>query len=397
MLWSGRGRSIAAAVAVAALLVTTAAGLAPATAQQVPATGVTPEEEAAFSRYDANARAAAELTARVDQESLVLLAAEQELSGAEQRAAEADRHLADVRARIEAAELQLRIEQARLRSKAISAYIGGREEPTPALDELVSPGTLNETSSRAAYTEAVVEDQHSTVARVTGQRDTVRSLRDEAEEIQGRAAAERDEVARRRDEVRGRRDALEPLRQQAADRLMQDLAMVGDVIGRGQDHALRTAAGRAASDSTAARLLARQWGGALVGPAVGFLSRPVAGARFSSGFGERSDPISGALARHEGIDFAAAEGTPITAPADGVVVFTGDLGGYGNATVIDHGNGLGTLYGHQSQILVTAGQPVLRGDVIGNVGSTGKSTGAHLHLEVRLFGVPEDPRPYLAA
>ena len=88
-------------------------------------------------------------------------------------------------------------------------------------------------------------------------------------------------------------------------------------------------------------------------------------------------------------------GTPIRAAADGVVVFAGGRGGYGNATIIDHGNSLATLYAHQSSILLGDGQRVTRGQVIGLVGSTGFATGPHLHFEVRINGVPVDPLPYL--
>ncbi len=98
---------------------------------------------------------------------------------------------------------------------------------------------------------------------------------------------------------------------------------------------------------------------------------------------------------HEGIDLGAAYGTPIAAAAAGTVIYAGWLGGYGNLTVIDHGGGLATAYGHQSQITVTVGQQVGQGDIIGNVGSTGHSTGPHLHFEVRIDGQAVDPLGYL--
>jgi murein DD-endopeptidase MepM/ murein hydrolase activator NlpD len=98
---------------------------------------------------------------------------------------------------------------------------------------------------------------------------------------------------------------------------------------------------------------------------------------------------------HEGIDIGAPTGTPIYAAAGGTVNYAGWEGGYGNLTVIDHGNGLATAYGHQSQLAVSSGQTVSRGQVIGYVGSTGHSTGPHLHFEVRVNGVPNDPLAYL--
>jgi murein DD-endopeptidase MepM/ murein hydrolase activator NlpD len=98
---------------------------------------------------------------------------------------------------------------------------------------------------------------------------------------------------------------------------------------------------------------------------------------------------------HEGIDLGAPYGTPIAAAAAGVVIYAGWLGGYGNLTVIDHGGGLATAYGHQSSIVVGVGQSVARGEIIGYVGSTGHSTGPHLHFEVRVNGQPVDPLGYL--
>jgi murein DD-endopeptidase MepM/ murein hydrolase activator NlpD len=98
---------------------------------------------------------------------------------------------------------------------------------------------------------------------------------------------------------------------------------------------------------------------------------------------------------HEGIDIGVGYGTPIHAAAGGVVIYCGWEEGYGNMTLINHGGGLSTLYGHQSSIIVSAGQSVAQGQVIGYVGSTGKSTGCHLHFEVRVNGNPVDPLGYL--
>jgi murein DD-endopeptidase MepM/ murein hydrolase activator NlpD len=114
-----------------------------------------------------------------------------------------------------------------------------------------------------------------------------------------------------------------------------------------------------------------------------------------SGFGPRIDPFTGEPAFHAGVDFAAPCGTRIEAAGIGQVVSAGDNGGYGNAIVINHGGGLATLYGHQSAFAVSAGEVVSQEQVIGYVGSTGHSTGCHLHFEVRIGGTPVDPAPYL--
>ena len=117
---------------------------------------------------------------------------------------------------------------------------------------------------------------------------------------------------------------------------------------------------------------------------------PVNGS-VGSGFGPRIHPISGGSRMHTGVDIGAPSGTPIKAADDGIVVMAGPNGGYGNWTLIDHGGGLATGYGHQSSIGVSRGQRVSTGEVIGRVGSTGASTGPHLHWEVRVNGNPVDP------
>ena len=126
------------------------------------------------------------------------------------------------------------------------------------------------------------------------------------------------------------------------------------------------------------------------------MARPVASGRLSSAFGLRSDPIEGGARIHAGIDIAGSWGTPVRASADGVVSFAGTAGGYGSLVRLDHGGGLQSRYGHLSRIFARAGEPVRRGDVIGLMGSTGRSTGSHLHFEVRLYGRPVDPQRSLA-
>ena len=124
--------------------------------------------------------------------------------------------------------------------------------------------------------------------------------------------------------------------------------------------------------------------------------RPIRAGRTSSGFGTRRDPFTGRPARHEGLDFPAPVGTPILASAGGWVVAAGPSGAYGNAVVIDHGNGLATLYGHASKVFVRRGDLVMPQQAIAAVGSSGRSTGAHLHFEVMRNGIRVEPRDYLA-
>ena len=114
----------------------------------------------------------------------------------------------------------------------------------------------------------------------------------------------------------------------------------------------------------------------------------------SAGYGYRRDPVYGAAKFHEGLDFAAATGTPVFATADAVVEVADRKDSYGNCIDLDHGYNYMTRYAHLSQILVKPGQRVKRGEMIGKIGSTGKSTGSHLHYEVRFKGEPQNPVHY---
>jgi len=121
---------------------------------------------------------------------------------------------------------------------------------------------------------------------------------------------------------------------------------------------------------------------------------PVRGA-VSAGFGERIDPLNGEGAFHSGMDIAAPTGTEVMASADGMVLSAGREPRYGNAILLDHGNGMTTKYGHLSEVDVVVGQEVKRGEVIGAVGSTGRTTGPHLHYEVHIHDAPVNPARYL--
>lgn len=123
--------------------------------------------------------------------------------------------------------------------------------------------------------------------------------------------------------------------------------------------------------------------------------QPVENMRLTSSFGVRSDPFHGAAAMHAGIDIPGPIGTPIYATADGVIGRTGRFGGYGNLITVNHGKGIETRYGHLSKILVAPNTRVRRGQLIGLMGSTGRSTGSHLHYEVRIDGKAVNPMPFM--
>ena len=129
-------------------------------------------------------------------------------------------------------------------------------------------------------------------------------------------------------------------------------------------------------------------------PTIGF-AMPVAG-RFSSSFGLRSDPFTGELREHGGVDIAAAAGTPVAAAAAGKVTYSGWLGSFGRVVILEHQDGYKSIYGHLSETDVLAGQELVAGQPLGKVGSTGRSTGPHLHFEVARNGVKLDPGQWLS-
>lgn len=123
--------------------------------------------------------------------------------------------------------------------------------------------------------------------------------------------------------------------------------------------------------------------------------QPVENVKLTSSFGVRSDPFHGSAAMHAGVDIPGPLGTPIYATADGVVGRAGRFGGYGNLITVNHGKGIETRYGHLSKILVASNSRVRRGQLIGLMGSTGRSTGSHLHYEVRIDGAAVNPMPFM--
>lgn len=223
-------------------------------------------------------------------------------------------------------------------------------------------------------------------------------------QILGKLKAEADTLNQRRRQVESQKNEIALLTQQLlAQKLefQQEAKAQQDFIQRLRlDHkALEAAEEQLAKDSDNIAILIQQRLG-IANPSTiwragkGLLSYPCDGA-LTSGFGYRVHPILGYTRFHSGLDFGADYGTPIRAATQGKVLFAGWYGGYGQTVILDHGNGVTTLYGHTSRILVTEGQVVKRGDPVAEVGSTGFSTGPHLHFEVRVSGEPVDPMEYL--
>jgi len=226
--------------------------------------------------------------------------------------------------------------------------------------------------------------------------DQIRSLmalRDRPEELQ--AAAEQFEALLLGELLKPLRDVSAGLGQSMGSRFARDLfhqSVARQVAGAGG-----TGVAEMVVDAVRRGCALGAYGASAAPDAPSFLW-PVPGYQpkgAGSGFGMRADPFTGAQKMHEGLDIGAPEGTPVFPVQGGTVTFAGERGGYGNLVIVDHGSGLTSRYGHLAAIHVAVGQRLDEGRALGDVGSTGRSTGPHLHLEIRRGGRAVDPAPHL--
>lgn len=289
---------------------------------------------------------------------------------------------------------RLAVERGILRNRAVSAYMGGRPVTTPT-EVILNARSLREVAATIGYQDAVVHAQRRAVDQFSAGRDATERLREVLEAKKDAAKAQRDVVISRRAQLEGLRAEQDSVRQDVRGHEMQQKELAAEAQARVAEFEAQIAALRAESGSITAFLRGLQAGQALPSGGRGILVSPLPGSRLTSTFGPRQHPVLGTARMHDGVDFAAPNGTPIRAAAGGTVVFAGARGGYGNTVIVDHGNSLATLYAHQSELNVAQGEVVTAGWIVGAVGSTGLSTGPHLHFEARVSGVPVDPLLYL--
>lgn len=274
------------------------------------------------------------------------------------------------------------------RAAVVQAYMGGgASQPAIAF----SAAAVSDVSVGVAYLDVLTSyrstaaDRYAEVVVVeeveeAGIRDVEASIAQDVRALEGTAAQL--ESIKAELEVKRGRLALEYQRQASllAEVEAQIHEFEGELTALEREEASIKAEIRAAAEPKGTR--------------PGRLVRPVPGA-ISSAFGMRIHPVFGTLKMHNGVDMDADHGTRIRAAADGTVILVGVKGGYGNTVMIDHGGGMVTLYAHQSKLGVSVGQKVKAGQTIGYIGSTGVSTGPHLHFEVRINASPVDPANYL--
>ncbi len=280
-----------------------------------------------------------------------------------------------------AAEARLSTHKDQVSERLIAIYERGETHPIEVLLEATS---FADFANRIYVLDQIVDrdaeilDQYGEAqAEAEAQRASLEKRCHDLENLQSEITAQKHRVSNERQSTARKKQSI--LRDRAAweralSELEQDSREIETMLRRLQ----RTRAGQAR--------LEKPWTGRLRMPVEGRLTSP---------YGYRNHPIYKVRKLHTGLDIAAANGTAIRAAGDGLVVFAGRWGGYGNCVIIDHGGGTATLYGHCSRLAVTQDQRVTQGQVIAYVGSTGLSTGPHLHFEVRRDGSPVNPSPYL--
>jgi murein DD-endopeptidase MepM/ murein hydrolase activator NlpD len=261
--------------------------------------------------------------------------------------------------------------------------------PDPTLVEVIlESDSFQDALEQIQYLQAIARQDNRIAGEVAVARDEVRVARERTKKVRARVHAETQVVAVRTQQQRNVRDQLVSNRSRLSNRRSKQKSAL--VSTREQEKILISEANALAAEDAGIRgqLAAAQGGATDTVPSSQGLIWPVSGP-VTSPFGYRWGRL------HAGIDIGVAYGTPIHAAASGTVVLAGWTGGYGNYTCIDHGGGLATCYAHQSSYAVSGGAQVAQGQVIGYVGNTGHSFGAHLHFEVRINGTPVDPLGYL--
>lgn len=328
-----------------------------------------------------------ELGAELREARGVLASLEAEIAAGEAELAEVQSTLEHFEAALAGTRLRVADAKERLSVQVVELYMNASTSST----RFLAFADASEATIGFAYVDGAMGDSSQLLDQLDileAEEERQQEILDEQRRSQERLLADLDEKRVEQEAEVARVASLEEEALQVAREAESIVASLAAEIARFEEHKDGLEADAAALE---AELAARESTGE---EPSGPLMKPVPGA-VTSPFGYRIHPIFGTRKLHTGWDLNAGGGEPIVAAAGGVVVSAGTRGGYGNATVIDHGGSLATLYAHQSSMAVSAGQQVERGQVIGYVGCTGYCTGAHLHFEVRVNGAPVDPSGYV--
>ncbi len=347
---------------------------------------------------EANKKSEAEKTIGTVYEQLHAIQRDLDTATAELKQVQAERIQLDKD--ITKTEAELKEAQARLQSRekvfykrVRDIYINGR---LSYLDVVVGSKDFSDFANRMEMLKRILQSDMDLINTIKTEREEIASKKAKLEEDRAKVL-ELEKVAQEKQNVINQKKAE---RQAVLERAMNDR----DTAERAYNELMASSASitamlqqRAAERAAAAAAAASQGGGgggATWVQGSGQLAAPVV-APITSDFGWRIHPIYGTRRLHAGTDFGVDEGTPVHAADGGVVVEAGWVSGYGYTVIIDHGNGMSTLYAHNSEVAVSPGQTVSKGQVVSYSGNTGGSTGPHLHFEVRINGEPTDPMGYL--
>ncbi|MCX7598035.1 MAG: peptidoglycan DD-metalloendopeptidase family protein [Armatimonadetes bacterium] len=312
-----------------------------------------------------------------------LAAAQQALEQARARLRKARAQLRHTRKQLEVVRRRLEVTEDKLvrHRRAFSERILAlyrSNAPTP-LAVVLNVSSFEEMANRARFVSLVAEQDQKLLRELVALEKQLEARHAELRQLEARQAAHQAEVHYQAAQVA----AQERRTERALQAILADRQRLEQELAEMEAESRRIEAMLAALQrGTGGRRYAGAWSGSLLRPVSG----PVV-----SGFGMRFHPILHYYRMHTGVDMHAPYGAPVRAADKGMVVFAGWRGGYGKCVIIDHGSGVATLYAHLSGIAVGEGQVVSRGEVIGAVGSTGLSTGPHLHFEVRRYGAPVNP------
>jgi murein DD-endopeptidase MepM/ murein hydrolase activator NlpD len=393
---------------LAAILAALFAGLVPATAHALTAVAAQDEltrtrEQLALmrQRIAAASERKAGLDAQIESIDTRLGQIEGDLARTSAQIAQVERRLATTRERLDRLRDELRANRAELRvaegklalqeiafeQRVVMAY---KASDLSYLDVLLSSSSFDDLVRRLRVVQDVVGGEHDLIGELEEARAAVAAQRDELtvkQDAAVKAAADLEEQRSELDALRAaqqeQRDAVYAAREEKGATLAAASSDLAE-LERQEDQLLD-------QSQALTSIINGNSGG---GHGTGAMMWPVNGT-VTSGFGYRMHPILHRRLLHTGINIAAGSGTAIWAADGGKVIYATWVSGYGNTVAIDHGGGVSTLYAHQSSMAVGYGQSVKKGQVIGYVGSTGYSTGPHLHFEVRVNGTPVDPLGYL--
>nr|WP_127068710.1 MULTISPECIES: M23 family metallopeptidase [unclassified Veillonella] len=346
---------------------------------------------------EANKKSEAEKTIGTVYEQLHAIQRDLDTATAELKQVQAERIQLDKD--ITKTEAELKEAQARLQSRekvfykrVRDIYINGR---LSYLDVVVGSKDFSDFANRMEMLKRILQSDMDLINTIKTEREEIASKKAKLEEDRAKVL-ELEKVAQEKQNVINQKKAE---RQAVLERAMNDR----DTAERAYNELMASSASitamlqQRAAERAAAAAAASQGGGgggATWVQGSGQLAAPVV-APITSDFGWRIHPIYGTRRLHAGTDFGVDEGTPVHAADGGVVVEAGWVSGYGYTVIIDHGNGMSTLYAHNSEVAVSPGQTVSKGQVVSYSGNTGGSTGPHLHFEVRINGEPTDPMGYL--